>query len=194
MVELIANYGGLQLSWLNVRRGPYRAVSGQPGHQAANFQNRKDLGPIVEGTYKAKVRYDPKGVQFANDPGNPCRMVLSYDIQPINRVTRILPRQPGQTRPVVVNCAPVMAAWGKYRWRLEPDAATAKRITELGREGGFHIHGGGEIVGATSGCIRVNDDFWVDLLQLVDEHKQTLRWLKLTVKYLTPSSPTGGVL
>ncbi len=201
MIELLARYDGMHLVLTNVpvqggraASPSYSAVSGQPRFQVARHQRDRNRGPIVEGFYTAQAAIDPAGARFRSglDPREPvCLLEPSYKIQGINLRRQLLPRRPREATPRFADCEAPMAAWGKYRWRLVEDAATAKRINEYGRDGGFHLHGGGPPAPGTSGCIRLNDDFWNDLLRIVELQGKTLKRLALTVKYASPETRTG---
>ncbi len=203
MIELIARYDGMHFLLTNPspQKGAprvttsYSAVSGQPGFQVARHQAQESRGPIVEGFYTARAVVDPVGARFDStlDPRvPPCRLERSYAIQAIHLGSRqLLPRRPRDAEPRFADCSGPLAAWGKYRWRLAEDPATAKRIGEYGRTGGFHLHGGGPPAPGTSGCIRLNDDFWNDLFRILEVHGKTLKRMALTVKYASRDTRTG---
>jgi hypothetical protein len=198
LIEFSARYEGQSLFVPAMRAAPYAAISGQPGWQVARYQAGSNNGPIVEGSYSAKVEVDPAGAQFkrALDPdGLYCKFVPSAKLQEIQVQRQKLDRLPGQSRLVIQDCSPTAAAWGRYRWRLQPDAKTAKTaktIADYGRTGGFHIHGGGTTALGTSGCIRVGDEFWSDLRAFIEKHAKTLKTLRLRVQYGSRDTRTGG--
>jgi hypothetical protein len=195
VIELTARYDGQRLVVPALRPAPYAAISGQPGWQVARHRKEKDKGPIVEGIYSAKVEIDLAGAQFKRtlDPdGLYCKFVPSAKIQEIQVQRQRLDYRPGQPQLVIQDCGAAVAAWGRYRWRLHPDPATAMTIAKYKRTGGFHIHGGGTSAQGTSGCIRVGDEFWSDLRGLIQNHAKTLRKMILRVEYASEDTPTGS--
>ena len=200
MLELLARYDGVHFIWTNlpsraVQLKAYPAESGQIGYQNASYQGVKDKGPIVEGEYTAQARINPTPASFlpTSDERQACRLAVAEGIQSIRLERHRLQPVPGQRPQLrIVPCGPAIGAWGEYRWRLSPDAATRKRMDEFGREGGFHLHGGGPLTAGTSGCIKLPDDFWADALTLLRTHEKTLQRMRLTVKYPSREARTGA--
>lgn len=151
-------FDGEQLSWYenNQKKKSWKAMSGQPAYQCAEYQNVPNNGPIPEGSWQVKQ----SNYQNFDD--------LSMNDKVISQVGAIakafeksVGKWPGGTW-----------AWGKHRIWLEPQDKTnthgRTRIT---------IHGGSDF--GSAGCIDLAggmDDF-------AQDYKKYGKDMPLTVKY-----------
>ena len=100
------------------------AVSGKPGYQASEYQNKKDTGPIPEGIYVARQ----EKLQYMS----PADWAIGW--------SRVLGNKFGGKWPGS------SVSWGFSRVWLEP----SKETNTYGRSG-FSIHGG--MIPGSAGCI-----------------------------------------
>ncbi len=151
-------FDGEQLSWYenNQKKKSWKAMSGQPAYQCAEYQNVPNSGPIPEGTWQVKQS------NYQNfDDLSMNEMVISQ----AGTIAKIFGKQvgkwPGGTW-----------AWGKHRVWLEPKDETnthgRTRIT---------IHGGSDF--GSAGCIDLADG----MDDFAQDYKKYGKDMPLTVKY-----------
>ena len=151
-------FDGEQLSWYenNQKKKSWKAMSGQPAYQCAEYQNVPNNGPIPEGTWQVKQ----SNYQNFDD--------LSMNDKLISQtgaIAKIFGKQvgkwPGGTW-----------AWRKHRVWLEPKDETnthgRTRIT---------IHGGSDF--GSAGCIDLADG----MDDFAQDYKEYGKDMPLTVKY-----------
>lgn len=166
MVSL--KYTGTHVYWIEGGRvkKSYDATSGMDqtkikgkvvrwNYQQPKFQCAVDKGPIPEGTYAMRLRFDKDLVATVKDPAT-CRLTPGRAIQQI-------PEADPKTG--TGECGPYWRNWGSNRVRI--DAYDVKARTACGgRRGGFYLHDSSK--GFTHGCVEISHQFFVDLYNYVN--------------------------
>jgi RHS repeat-associated protein len=170
-----AIYDGQYVTWydangkaIEINPGTSGYIEGDKNFQNSKYQNKKDLGPIPEGTYSIDLTLNPyrqaKIIEWKPDE--------LYDDIGIQQIPTAFPLTDGR---MAIN-----VGWGSIRARLEYVSGNL-----YGREG-FYIHNSTK--GFTHGCIEVGGNFFSRLLN----YSQYFDVLYFYVDYPYDNSSTRG--
>lgn len=162
----------------------YKATSGMVDFQKAEFQSKKDAGPIPAGRYNLLLMEDKSQAK-----GNftTCSLIPSQKLQRIPRgMDAVIPttiqerlRRQGYSD---TTCDTYWANWGANRIAVSPLTGTKT----FGRAG-FYIHDSQKFF--THGCIEVEPVFFDDLRLFMKSTKK--KFLLLKVEYPSPETVTS---
>ncbi len=173
-------FDGTKILWIENGKVSDRfdATSGMPGFQTPGKQCVKDAGPIPEGNYVLRLRYNQNLIAVVADAVS-CKLMAAQGIQQI---------PDGDPKEGTAHCTPYWNNWGSNRVRIDA-YDTRTRNACRGARSGFYIHDSAK--GFTHGCIEVKNRFFRKLYELVNSNPDAKSML-ISIDYSRTKTTLGN--